>query len=193
MSAAEQPGTEAGYPFDDSRRRLVRVMAVSIAAPALLLSKRTLANVPRALAFTHTHTGEHLALTYAHGDQYVPSALAAVKSFLRDFRNGETHDIDPQLLDRLHAVASVTCSRQPFQVISGYRSPTTNRALHVRSRGVAEHSLHIEGKAIDVRLADVRLADLRDAALSLNSGGVGFYPAADSDFVHIDTGRTRRW
>jgi uncharacterized protein YcbK (DUF882 family) len=193
MSTAEQPGTEASQVVHDSRRRLVKVMAAAMAAPALLLPKRTLASVPRALAFTHTHTGEHLALTYAHGDQYVPSALAAVKTFLRDFRNGAMHDIDPQLLDRLHAVASVTRSREPFQVISGYRSPATNRALHAKSSGVAEHSLHVEGRAIDVRLADVKLADLRDAALSLNSGGVGFYPAADSDFVHLDTGRTRRW
>jgi uncharacterized protein YcbK (DUF882 family) len=76
-------------------------------------------------------------------------------------------------------------------VISGYRSPATNELLQRRSAGVATRSLHLEGRAIDVRLADVPLADLRDAAMSMRAGGVGFY--AQSQFVHLDTGRVRRW
>jgi uncharacterized protein YcbK (DUF882 family) len=139
----------------------------------------------------HTHTGESLSLAYAHGDAYLPDALARLNWFLRDFRNGESRPIDPQLLDRLHLLGELTGTRAPFEVISGYRSPATNAALQQRGGGVASHSLHLEGRAIDVRLADVALADLRDAATSLRAGGVGFYP--ESRFVHLDTGRTRRW
>ena len=113
--------------------------------------------------------------------------------FLRDFRNGATHAIDPGLLDQLNALAAATATRAPFQVISGYRSPATNEMLRRAGHGVATGSLHLQGQAIDIRLADVELTDLRDAALSLRAGGVGYYPSADSDFVHIDTGRVRRW
>jgi uncharacterized protein YcbK (DUF882 family) len=148
---------------------------------------------PRSLCFEHTHTGESLALTYAVGDQYVASALDLIRHFLRDFRDGATHVIDPGLLDQLHLLAEVTATRAPFQVISGYRSPATNQMLQREGHGVASHSLHLQGQAIDIRLADVSLAELRDAALSLRAGGVGYYPSPESAFVHIDTGRVRRW
>ena len=82
-------------------------------------------------------------------------------------------------------------TRETVHVISGYRSPETNAALHARSRGVAAHSLHMDGMAMDIRIPGVPLARLRDAALSLQRGGVGFYPG--SDFVHVDVGRVRRW
>jgi uncharacterized protein YcbK (DUF882 family) len=147
--------------------------------------------LPRSLSFEHTHTGERLAVTYAYGDSYVPPALLAISRLLRDFRNGETHVIDPSLLDQLHALATLVATGASFQVISGYRSPTTNRMLREHGRGVASKSLHLEGRAIDIRLPDVPLADLRDAALSLRAGGVGYYPT--SAFVHIDTGAVRRW
>jgi len=99
--------------------------------------------------------------------------------------------MDPALLDLLHALRTHTGSRKPYQIISGYRSPATNRMLHERSSGVATKSLHMSGQAIDIRVADVPLAQLRNAALSLQRGGVGFYPG--SDFVHVDTGRVRAW
>lgn len=146
---------------------------------------------PRALSFTHLHTGERLELEYFSAGAYQPEALRAVNQLLRDFRNGAVAEIDPALLDQLHALARLTGSRAPFQVISAYRSPATNAALHARSSGVASGSLHMQGQAIDIRLADVRLNHLRDAALSLRAGGVGYYPG--SDFVHVDTGRVRRW
>jgi uncharacterized protein YcbK (DUF882 family) len=164
------------------------------AAPLLALAQHAHANAeaPRTVSFRHTHTGESLSLAYAHGDTYLPDALARVNWFLRDFRNGESKAIDPQLLDQLHTLSAITGTRAPYEVISGYRSPATNELLQRRGGGgVASHSLHLEGRAIDVRLADVPLADLRDAALSLRSGGVGFY--AQSQFVHLDTGRVRRW
>jgi uncharacterized protein YcbK (DUF882 family) len=176
------------------RRRLVVGFCVALAAPMLCLPRRVRgAETPRSLRFEHTHTGESLALIYAVGDQYVAGALDLIQHFLRDFRNGATHAIDPGLLDQLHRLAVATATRAPFQVISGYRSPATNALLQREGRGVASHSLHLQGQAIDVRLADVALADLRDAALSLRAGGVGYYPSPSSDFIHIDTGSVRRW
>ena len=158
----------------------------------LCLSRRVrAASGPRSLRFEHTHTGERLALTYAWGETYLPEALRSVNVFLRDFRNGEVHAIEPGLLDQLHLLAEVSGTREPFQVISGYRSPATNRMLHESGHGVATHSLHLEGRAIDIRVADVALADLHAAALSLRAGGVGYYPS--SDFIHVDTGRFRTW
>jgi len=185
--------TLAAAAHQPSRRRLLTAGAVAVAAPLLVLSRHAAASMgsSRTLAFRHTHTGESLSIAFAHGERYVAEALARVNWLLRDFRNGAVQPIDPQLLDQLHAVARLTGSSAPFEVISGYRSPATNEALHRKSRGVATKSLHLEGRAIDVRLPDVPLADLRDAALSLKAGGVGYY--AESRFVHLDTGRVRSW
>jgi uncharacterized protein YcbK (DUF882 family) len=193
---ASKPGTASdGSPstgINRGRRRLLAGAATLTAAPMLAVSRRVRADsAPRAIAFEHTHTGERLAVTYAYGDTYVPQALSAVKRLLRDFRDGQTHDIDPALLDQLHLLATITGTRSSFQVISGYRSPATNRMLQKGGHGVASHSLHLEGRAIDIRLSDVPLTDLRDAALTLAAGGVGYYPT--SAFVHVDTGRVRRW
>ncbi len=145
----------------------------------------------RELKFTHTHTGERLAVEYFSEGAYLQEALATVNHFLRDFRTSEVHPIDPGLLDLLHGLTDLTGSRQPFQVISGYRSPATNQMLRHRSEGVASGSLHMKGQAIDIRLGDVPLSTLRKAALAVSRGGVGYYPA--SDFVHVDTGRVRTW
>jgi uncharacterized protein YcbK (DUF882 family) len=176
------------------RRRLVAGVCLALAAPMLCLPRRARADAaPRTLSFEHTHTGERLALAYAVGDQYIAGALEVIRHFLRDFRNGSTHAIDPGLLDQLHLLAATTATRSPFQVISAYRSPETNAMLRREGHGVAAQSLHLKGQAIDIRLADIALADLRDAALSLHAGGVGYYPSAESDFVHVDTGRVRRW
>jgi uncharacterized protein YcbK (DUF882 family) len=176
-----------------ARRRLIGAAAALVAAPLLAVPGRSKANADslRTLSLRHTHTGESLSLDYARGDAYLPQALARVNWFLRDFRNGESRPIDPELLDQLHRLAKLTRTSAPYEVISGYRSPATNDLLRRRSSGVAEHSLHLEGRAIDVRLADVPLGDLRDAAASLRAGGVGFYP--QSQFVHLDTGRLRHW
>lgn len=145
----------------------------------------------RVLDFAHTHTGERLVVEYFQGGDYVADGLLAVRHFLRDFRTGDAHDIDHRLLDVLFALRQATESTRPFQVISGYRSPATNQMLRQRSEGVAAASLHMEGRAIDIRLADVPLTALRQSALALQQGGVGFYPA--SNFVHVDTGRVRWW
>lgn len=174
-----------------SRRTFLHGVLASvpiIAAPRQLFADTTTA---RALHFTHTHTGERLAIDYFSGGAYLPDALATVNVFLRDFRTGDVHDIDPALLDLLHNLAAMTETSKPFQVISGYRSPATNQMLRQHSEGVAAGSLHMTGHAIDIRLGDVPLAKLRHAALDARRGGVGYYPA--SDFVHVDTGRVRMW
>ena len=175
------------------RRHFLR--AVATAAPVLALptfaSAAGVALGPRVLTFAHLHTAEKLEVEYMDGVRYLPQALSAVNHLLRDFRTGDVHDIDPALLDLLHALHAETGSRRPFEIISGYRSPSTNAMLRSHSGGVAAGSLHMEGRAIDIRLPDVLLSSLRDAALDLGRGGVGFY--AMSNFVHVDTGRVRRW
>lgn len=168
------------------RRRFVAALA---AAP--WAARAALGPEPRVLRFEHLHTGERLEVEYARGEAYLPDALAAVNRLLRDFRSGDVGTMDPALLDLLHALHGRAGSTRPFEIISGYRSPATNRMLHERSSGVASGSLHMSGQAIDVRLADVPLARLRDTALSLGRGGVGYYAA--SNFVHVDTGRLRHW
>jgi uncharacterized protein YcbK (DUF882 family) len=145
----------------------------------------------RSLSFYHTHTGEKLAITYYEQGDYHLDALAEASRFLRDFRTGEEHPIDRGLLDILHDVRLATESSGRFEVVSGYRSPNTNAALRAKSNGVAKRSLHMQGRAIDVRLTGVDTAQLREAALALRGGGVGYYPK--SGFVHLDTGRVRQW
>lgn len=173
-----------------SRRRFLRgVLAAPVLAAASPLQASALDT--RALRFLHTHTGERLAVEYAGVGGYLPDALAVVNHFLRDFRTGDEHPIDPSLLDLLHRVTTLTGSRRPFEVISGYRSPATNAMLRRQSEGVAGGSLHMVGQAIDIRLADIPLPRLRSAALSIGGGGVGYYPT--SNFVHVDTGRVRFW
>ena len=143
------------------------------------------------LSFRHTHTDETLKIVYRSGGDYVPSALTEINRLLRDFRTGEVQPIDPALMDILYAVGA-TCGGQTFEIISGYRSPATNAMLkRTGGGGVAKHSLHMEGRAIDVRITGLDSARLRDAALNLGMGGVGFYPI--EDFVHLDTGRVRSW
>lgn len=173
------------------RRRFL--CAIATALPAVARPGRADA-VPaetRVLRFSHLHTAERLDVAYRRGGRYLPSALAAVNHLLRDFRTGDEHAIDPTLLDLLHALHTATGSRRPIAVISAYRSPTTNAMLRRHGGGVASGSLHMQGRAIDIRLADVPLPEVRDAALKLRGGGVGYYPS--SNFVHIDTGRVRRW
>ena len=174
--------------------------AAHVAAAAVLLpgAGRALAAAPassvdaRQLAFNHLHTNERIALIYARGAQFVPPALNSLNHFLRDHYSGDVGVIDPELFNLLHSVRLELGTEQPFDVISGYRSPHTNETLRTtRGGGVAKRSLHMDGKAIDVRLPGVALTDLRDAAIGLQLGGVGFY--AQDNFVHIDTGRVRSW
>lgn len=173
------------------RRRFVATLAAAVPLAGTPLRSLAKTAEPRLLNFSHLHTGESLKVEYFSAGDYQPDALQAVNHLLRDFRTGDVAPIDRRLLDLLHALSQKTGSQRPFQIISGYRSPATNRMLNERSRGVATRSLHMTGQAIDIRLADVPLARLRDAARAAGLGGVGYYPK--SDFVHVDTGRVRTW
>jgi uncharacterized protein YcbK (DUF882 family) len=191
MSEHVRTTVDAPSGVGPTRRRFITAAATGAAWLATPGWLRAAASTTRSLAFAHTHTGERLSVEYFSGGRYLTDALDAVNHFLRDFRTGDVHPIDRTLLDVLQALAASTGTSRSFEVISGYRSPATNQQLRRASEGVAAHSLHMEGRAIDVRLADVELAALRKAALNLRAGGVGYYPA--SNFVHVDTGRVRRW
>jgi uncharacterized protein YcbK (DUF882 family) len=176
-------------PEGRARRRVI--IGGATAGAMLLASPVALAEQPRILSFYHTHTGERLKITYAERGSHIPQALEEISRFLRDFRSGEAHPIDPLLLDKLHQLQQLTGGRGAYEIISAYRSPQTNEMLRSNSNGVAQRSLHMEGRAMDVRLQGVETRRLRQAALGLQAGGVGYYP--DSDFVHVDTGRVRTW
>ena len=180
-----------------NRRRFLGIGAAATAA--LVASRAQAAAAPKAtpervLSFFNTHTGERLKTAYCCGGSYQPDALKSINHILRDFRANEIKPIDPKLLDLLHELGGTLETDQPFHIISGYRSPLTNSMLRERGgaqTGVASHSLHMDGKAIDIRLPGVKLDNLRAAARSLKLGGVGYYPS--SNFVHVDTGRVRFW
>lgn len=180
--------------FRVSRRNFLRGVLVGVpAAVALGGPGRAFASTleTRSLELVNTHTAETLKADYFLGGSYCEQSLFALNHLLRDFRTGDIAPIDPQLFDLLHGVAALAGKEPRFEVISGFRSPATNAMLNGRSSGVAKHSLHMEGRAIDVRLQGYRTDRLRDLALSMQAGGVGFY--RKSDFVHLDTGRVRTW
>jgi uncharacterized protein YcbK (DUF882 family) len=185
------PSGAPDEPRNPGRRRflsgLASFSALAFAAPAHALADRE----ERVLSFINTHTSDRLTLPYFADGGYISESLSRLARFLRDHRTGEEHPMDPALFDLLHDVRRATGARKPFQVISAYRSPRTNEMLHAASHGVAQRSLHLTGKAIDIRVSDVSSAVLRDAAKELGRGGVGYY--RQSDFVHMDTGRVRYW
>ncbi len=170
---------------------LVGGIGASILLPAYATQPSAAPTRARQLSFVNTHTGDTFSDAYWESGNYVPDAMSAINQVMRDHRSGEVHAIDPRLLDQLHALKGVVEASSPFQIISGYRSPMTNAALHERSTGVATRSLHMDGRAIDIRVRGVDLPRLRDAALGMSAGGVGYYEA--SDFIHLDTGRVRHW
>jgi uncharacterized protein YcbK (DUF882 family) len=152
---------------------------------------RTYESMERRLELYNTHTGESLKTVYWAVGKYLPSSLREVNWLLRDHRSDEAIAIDPDLLDLLYNLSVTLEVRPSFQVISAYRSPATNAMLRMFSSAVAEHSQHIKGKAVDIRLPGTNLAVARRAALSLQGGGVGYYPW--SNFMHLDTGPVRSW
>jgi len=161
------------------------------AAPSFGWASTAPQNQFRSVSMNNLHTGESMEAVYWDGGDYLPDVLDAVNLHLRDYRTGDIHPIDPRLLDLLDSVSQLTQSKAPFEVISGFRSAATNALLHERSAEVAKKSFHVQGMAIDVRLADVELRHLHAAARSLGRGGVGYYP--DSNFVHLDVGPVRAW
>lgn len=179
--------TETGF----TRRSFLAGMAV--AGLGLIRVPRIVAAMegPRSLSLHALNTGEKLTVDYFAAGKYLPGALHDVNHVLRDWRTNQVHPIDPELLDLLNNLHQNSGSRLPFDVICGYRSPKTNSMLANRSHQVSPKSLHLKGKAIDIRLPDVPLERLRSVAMGLRRGGVGYYP--ESNFVHVDTGSVRTW
>ncbi|HEY8097113.1 MAG TPA: DUF882 domain-containing protein [Methylobacter sp.] len=145
----------------------------------------------KVLAFHNTHTGDQLKLTYFEQGRYITDALHEINHLFRDYHDGSVHPIDPALLDQLYDLKHTLEVRKPFHIVSGYRSPATNADLRKHSDGVAKNSLHMQGRAIDIRIEGLDTRRIRDAALSMQRGGVGYYDR--SDFVHLDTGSVRTW
>jgi len=176
-------------PADPARRRALAALAA--AASASVFPAPAGADAARRLVLTHTHTGEVLDAVFGSAAGYRPAELGRLDWLLRDFRTGDVQPLDARLFDLLCELAKAAGVEARYEVISAYRSPATNAMLVATTDGVSSKSLHMEGKAIDVRLVGVPLARLRDLAVARAAGGVGYYP--DSDFVHLDVGRVRSW
>lgn len=159
-------------------------------APAIV-SPRGQTRGARSIALYNTHTGESVNVDYFVDGRYDRESLEEIDRVLRDYHTDEIIPIDPAVIDQVHLVRGALDSSEAFNIYSGYRSPETNAAFRRMRGGVAEHSYHVRGKAIDLNLPGRDLRQVRMAALSLGSGGVGYYPWAG--FVHVDSGPIRRW
>ncbi len=176
-----------------SRREFLKLAGSSLVVAACVpnIAKASYPDEPRVLAMNNLHTGETLESRYFNGHGYVRSELKRLNHICRDFRRNEVYPMDKGLFDQLSRIQALLGCDAEVQIISGYRSPATNEMLRNGSNGVAKKSYHMLGKAFDFRLDGVSLKKVHEAALSLNAGGVGYYPR--SGFVHIDTGPVRRW
>ncbi len=178
-----------------SRRRFIRHVAygtlLTLGSPIIAEAAKIRFPSHKTLSFKNTHTGDKLKLTYFEKGHYVKSALKEIDFMLRDYRTDDVFPIDTALLDQLHDLRLMLGVNRPFQVISGYRSPKSNARLRSHSSGVAKKSLHMQGKAIDIRVEGLDIRKIRNAAVAMRRGGVGYYPK--SDFVHLDTGKFRFW
>lgn len=178
-----------------SRRRFLRNIAycslLALGIPELTSAAVRRLPTHKALAFQNTHTGDKLKLTYFERGSYLEDALQEISYLFRDYRTGDVHPIDTALLDQLYDLKTLLGVKKPFHIISGFRSPFTNASLRKSSHGVAKNSLHMQGRAIDIRVEGLETRTIRNAALAMRRGGVGFYPRAD--FVHLDTGKFRTW
>lgn len=188
-----RPAGAVSHLTTASRRGFLGLAGAAAACMVLRTGEAEAAQKPkqRSISLQSLHTGEKIKAVYWQKNAYDKQALASIAKVMRDHRNGKVHPIDPRLLDLLSDLAFKIGTKQPFLIISGYRSPETNALLASYSDGVAKHSLHMEGKAIDIRLAGQNLSTIRKVAMGLKRGGVGYYPK--SGFVHVDTGKVRYW
>ena len=167
--------------------------ALLLLAGAGSVHDATALNQTRTLSFHHTHSGEDLTVTFKRDGRYDEAALKQLNHFLRDWRSQDETVMDRHLFDILWEVYGDVGGKQPIQIISAYRAPATNAMLRRRSSGVARHSQHMLGHAMDFFIPGVPLEQIRYAGLRLQRGGVGFYPTSGSPFVHLDTGGIRHW
>src|SRR3954467_4092767 len=149
----------------------------------------------RTINLHHVHTDESLTITFKKDGQYDEEALKKINWIMRDWRKNEATTMDREEIDLLWQVYQEVGAKEPIQIICGYRSPATNNMLRNRSKssGVARHSQHTLGKAIDFYIPGIPLDKLRATAMRLQGGGVGYYPTSGSPFVHLDVGNVRAW
>lgn len=180
--------------INHSRRKWLSLGGVVLGAT--ILSNPVFATLstpkPRLLRLRNINSGEIFSSAFTEGKGFSSKTLAQLDRFMRDKRDGTMHKMDPHLFSKLYRVQSNLGLRNTeIQIICGYRSPRSNALMHRRSRGVASHSYHTRGQAVDFRIDGVSLAKVRNAVQQMNNGGVGFYPR--SNFVHMDTGPVRTW
>lgn len=173
-----------------SRRGLLGVAAAT-AAVGFVTPATAVSFAPRAVSLYNTHTGESLRTVYWADGHYIREAVRDINWILRDHFTDQVIPMDAGVLDLIGMLRERLETPEPFLVICGYRSAATNNRLYREGHGVALHSYHIKGMAIDLRAERRSLTQVRNAALSLRGGGVGYYPR--SDFVHVDVGPVRRW
>ncbi len=181
--------------MDPNRRKLLLLSGAAAGLaifPKLAKASRS-TSTPKILTLNNIHTGESLKTEFFDGTRYNHEELTRLNHFFRDYRANEVTRIDPRLFDQLYRLQLLMNTRKPIQLISGYRTLETNNYLRGRSArsGVAKHSFHTQGRAMDLHIEGIPLKRLRTAALSMRSGGVGYYPR--SNFIHIDTGPVRHW
>lgn len=179
--------------FDANRRKLLALGGAALGVAILPTSAFATLSTPRPriLTMNNLHTGETIKAEFFDGRHYIQDELSRLNHFFRDFRANKIKTIDPGLFDQLYRLQGLLGTRKPVQLISGYRSLATNNRLRSRSSGVAKHSYHTKGQAMDFHIEGISLSHVRKAALSMRAGGVGYYPR--SNFVHIDTGPARHW
>ena len=179
-----------------SRRTMLGGMVgagIAAATPALMASPaiaRGAGNF-RSLSLVNNRTAEKLTTAYWVEGEYIPEAMEAFNYILRDWREDVMIDIDPRVIDIMAATHNVLGTSEPFEIVSGYRSPKTNAMLRSRSRGVARNSYHTRGMAVDISLKSRTPREIAGAAISLSAGGVGRYTR--SNFAHVDSGPMRDW
>jgi uncharacterized protein YcbK (DUF882 family) len=174
-----------------TRRNFLQGLLAGCGACAVVPRVFAAGDDERRLILKNTHTGDALDTIYRANGRLRPAELGRLDWLFRDHRAASVLPIDARLFDLLHELAASAGVEPRYEIISGYRSPATNAMLAATSDGVSSRSLHMEGKAIDIRLVGVALVRLRDLALARQAGGVGFYPGPD--FVHLDVGRVRSW
>ncbi|WPD75632.1 YcbK family protein [Dickeya fangzhongdai] len=179
--------------IDNHRRKWLALGGAALGIA--LLPGQSLASLstarPRILTLNNINTGERLKVEFFDGRRYNKEELSRLNHFFRDYRANKVKTIDPALFDQLYRLQVMLGSVKPVQLISGYRSYSTNEDLRSHSKGVAKQSYHTQGKAMDFHIEGVQLANIRKAAMKMRAGGVGYYP--QSNFVHIDTGAVRTW
>jgi uncharacterized protein YcbK (DUF882 family) len=173
-----------------NRRRFLGA-AVAVTAVGLVNSAPAISYAPRSVSLYNTHTGEWLRTVYWADGHYIREAVRDINWILRDHHSDQMRPMDAGVLDVLGMLRESLETYDPFLVVSGYRSPETNMRMFLRGDGAAKHSYHTKGMAVDLRSERRSLGQVRDAALSLQCGGVGYYPR--SGFVHVDCGPIRRW